>query len=470
MSTARVLFCFCTLFLAATVLTADEGERPAMAEIDPTDRCLSCHASVSPGITASWQRSAHAFAEVSCATCHTAQEGDPSGRDHFGFAMTPVVSPNYCAACHPREVRQNSRTKHAWTAFIGNLKPYYTEAVSLGLDPLSQETARKLDPDAMAKTAVTPLIPDSGVLKMTGILDRKDYTHNNVNIGCAQCHGTFVIAEPDGSLIGWPNTGIGRVNPDGSLGSCASCHTRHTFSVAEARKPHTCGQCHLGPDHPQIEIYEESKHGNIYEALGESWNWDAPADEWGPDDIGAPTCATCHMSGFGGAVNTTHDVGERLYWELQPKRSVPQWKNADQVEDLVLQRVSDPVGAQAGRLKMQTVCNQCHSSRWTEGYFVEFDNVVSDYNILWGYVDGLLAEAYANGLADKANPIDEMPEIYHYLIWHHSGRRWRMGAAMMGPDWAHWNGAIDTIMINLGAMVSDLDMRTRLKEMEEKSR
>jgi hypothetical protein len=36
---------------------------------------------------------------------------------------------------------------------------------------------------------------------------------------------------------------------------------RHTASVEVARMPRTCGQCHLGPDHSQIGIYAESKHG-----------------------------------------------------------------------------------------------------------------------------------------------------------------------------------------------------------------
>ena len=31
----------------------------------------------------------------------------------------------------------------------------------------------------------------------------------------------------------WPNTGIGRINPDGSEGSCAACHARHTFSASD---------------------------------------------------------------------------------------------------------------------------------------------------------------------------------------------------------------------------------------------
>lgn len=129
-----------------------------------------------------------------------------------------------------------------------------------------------------------------------------------------------------------------------------------------------------------------------------------------------------------------------------------------------------PVGlaAEAGRTKMKTVCLQCHSTSWVEGYFEEFDKVVNDYNLLWHYVYRLLQDAYAKGLANKDNPIDELPEIYHYLIWHHSGRRWRMGAAMTRPDWAHWNGAVDTIMINPGSMQSNLEMREKLQSVENK--
>ncbi len=28
---------------------------------------------------------------------------------------------------------------------------------------------------------------------------------------------------------------IGRINPDGSRGSCSACHTRHSFSIAQER-------------------------------------------------------------------------------------------------------------------------------------------------------------------------------------------------------------------------------------------
>ena len=86
--------------------------------------------------------------------------------------------------------------------------------------------------------------------------------------GCWQCHGSEVKVLANGRLdpATWPNTGIGRINPDGSEGSCTACHSRHAFSAAQARTPDTCGKCHMGPDHPQIEIYNESKHGIAYRA------------------------------------------------------------------------------------------------------------------------------------------------------------------------------------------------------------
>ena len=466
----KSLFRFSLFFIITALFFVSCGEKEEMGDLpdhdgtemvslEPNmdDPCIACHVSATPGIVVSYTKSNHAEKNISCSQCHNVQEGDPAAFNHNGYEITKIPTPNYCATCHADEVEQNSMSKHAWTAFIGQYKPYYAEARKRGLDSLAQETAKLLDPEHMAKTVVSPLVPDSGILSKIGLLDDPEYHHNNVTLGCSACHGTFVIAEDDGTLSGLPNVGVGRVNPDGSLGSCSSCHTRHEFSKEEARKPETCGQCHLGPDHPQHEIFLESKHGNIYGALGEEWNWDA--DDWGPDDIGAPTCATCHMSQFG-PVEATHNVGDRLYWEQQSKVSVPQWKGPDEV-DFVLERVPDPEQAAAGRKEMMSVCTQCHSTSWAQGHFDEFDMVISDYNKVWAYADNLLKEAYEKGLVSKDNPLDENAEIYHYYIWHHSGRRWRMGASMMGPDYTHWNGAVDTIMKNLGFMINDLELRER---------
>jgi hypothetical protein len=369
----------------------------SLAAVD-NDSCLGCHDEETPGIVKQWQDSKHPGVNVGCKSCHAAMDGDPSGFEHNGYKITAVPSPKYCAKCHKKEVDEYKNSKHAWTAFIGPLKPYWLKATEMGLDPFSQETAKKLNPEKMAKHPVTPLFPDSGILDKIGLLRDKDFNHNNVTLGCIECHGSFVIAGEDGDLQGWPNVGTGRVNPDGSLGSCSSCHTRHAFSAAEARKPETCGQCHLGPDHPQAEIYEESKHGNIFFSNVE--HYDMEADDWGTDDITAPTCATCHMSDFNG-IKGSHDSGIRLYWELQPKKSVPQWKNPGQVKDFIRERVPDIEQAEKNREQMKQICYQCHSPQWADKYFVEYDKVVSDYNMIWAKTDKMLKDAYAEGLISK---------------------------------------------------------------------
>ena len=122
----------------------------------------------------------------------------------------------------------------------------------------------------------------------------------------------------DGKPTGdtWPNTGIGRLNPDGSEGSCTACHGRHRFSKAQARTPATCGKCHVGPDHPQIEVYNESKHGIIYRAKVDETNLESDKWEAGSDYSDAPTCATCQMS-RGGGQGKTHNVGDRISWDLR---------------------------------------------------------------------------------------------------------------------------------------------------------
>ncbi|MFO0939024.1 MAG: hypothetical protein U0798_21185 [Gemmataceae bacterium] len=47
----------------------------------------------------------------------------------------------------------------------------------------------------------------------------------------------------------WPNTGIGRLNLDGSPAPARPA-TRGILPAA-SRQPENCGKCHLGPDHPR---------------------------------------------------------------------------------------------------------------------------------------------------------------------------------------------------------------------------
>jgi hypothetical protein len=423
--------------------------------------CVACHSIQTPSIIEDWKRSKHYEVGVTCYLCHQAKEGDYA-EDHHGYLITPVVSPKKCAVCHEDEYISNMKSKHAFASINGPLKPWYKAMKEQGLNPLDPDTARKYPPEEYIKNLVTPLYPASGMLERTGLFD-EGFNHANQFLGCLECHGSYVYSDGE-ELVGWPNIGIGRINPDGSIGACSPCHTAHQFSIKEARKPETCGKCHLGPDHPQIEIYENSHHGGRYEADEENWNWEAKPWKAGVD-FSAPTCAACHMSEVATpsgkvVVQGTHDVGSRLKWEIQAKFIMYQSVNSNLAAGGFK---PDKTLGEQNREIMEKVCQLCHSPEWAEGYFEKYEMVLEDYNMTAKYAYNLLQKMYEEGLIDKSNPVDEFPELMWYYIWHHDGRRWRMGASMMGPDWTHWNGAVDTIFDKLGRMIDWYETQKKIK-------
>ncbi|MBF0262330.1 MAG: hydroxylamine oxidoreductase, partial [Magnetococcales bacterium] len=74
---------------------------------------------------------------------------------------------------------------------------------------------------------------------------------------------------------------------------CDSCHTRHRFDPAEARRPEACITCHAGPPHPDDASYFASPHGQAYLRDGKNWPWEAKLAE---KKLPTPTCASCHMT------------------------------------------------------------------------------------------------------------------------------------------------------------------------------
>lgn len=360
---------------------------------DAARRCIDCHAKESPGLVADWAASRHAHARVTCLDCHGASQADPDvSRVHLEHDKTPIstiVSPRDCSRCHPGQAAEYARSKHANTL----------------------EIIWKIDPwlrDGMNNT----------VERVTG---------------CQHCHGS-VVAVRDGAFDPdtWPNVGVGRINPDGSRGSCSSCHTRHLFSVAEARRAESCGQCHLGPDHPQMEIYKESKHGALFYDQGDAWTWDAAPGAWTAGvDYRTPTCAVCHMSAVAD-VPGTHDVTERLAWETQAPLTIRPSEFA---------ALPAATNWKEERDKMRRVCLACHSPAWADGHFDHMDKAIANYNDnYYRPAKTLIDELYAKKLLDASRNLDERLEVEMYELWHHEGRRARFGAAMMAPDYAWWHG------------------------------
>jgi uncharacterized protein YxeA len=192
----------------------------------------------------------------------------------------------------------------------------------------------------------------------------------------------------------------------------------------------------MGPDHPQIEIYMESKHGNIYSAEGDTWNWTDHDWEAGVD-YRAPTCASCHMSAAGD-VPATHDVSSRLSWELESEYS----KRTDNTANSLGFKISDGSTWQQKQSRMQTVCKQCHSTTWVENYYEQADIVVELYNEQYKEAKAIVTELYDEGLLTQTG-FDEPIEFKVYEMWHHEGRRARMAAFMQAPDYVQWHGFYD---------------------------
>lgn len=356
-----------------------------------TQSCVSCHQKKTPGIVAQWRGSRHALQGIGCWECHNAEAKDPGAFPHEGATVLTVVPPSACANCHGDLVNEFQHSHHADAAkFIGSLDNVLGEVVEGRLAAVN---------------------------------------------GCWQCHGSTVavVKNADGSVkkspagapvldpSTWPNTGIGRINLDGSRGACSACHSRHAFSKAMARQPEVCGKCHLGPDHPQAEIYEESKHGIAYRT--QLADMHLGSEKWvvGVDYTAAPTCSTCHMSATA-RQPLTHDVGARISWTLRPVIS-------KKLEDWDKKRAA-----------MKDVCGACHGGDFVNAFYKNFDDTIDLWNTKFAQPAQNVMTALREAGKLTPTPFDEEIEWTFYRLWHHEGRRARMGASMQGPDFVQWHG------------------------------
>jgi hydroxylamine dehydrogenase len=380
---------FAVLFLAGIGFAAQpKKEAEPSAE---SRRCVTCHENKTPGIVAQWRGSKHAAQGIGCFECHGAGQKDPGAFVHEGATIVTAVTPKACEPCHGEIVAEFQHSHHAEAAkFIGSLDNVLGEVVEGRLAAVN---------------------------------------------GCWQCHGSTVSflknadGSPQKSAVGapvldpstWPNTGIGRVNLDGSRGSCSACHSRHAFSKAMARQPEVCGKCHLGPDHPQAEIYEESKHGIAYRTQKSEMNLEA--EKWivGVDYTAAPTCSTCHMSATL-KLPLTHDVGARLSWTLRPvvSKKLENWEK--------------------NRAAMKEVCDNCHGAAFVDSFYKSFDDTIDLWNTKFAQPAQSVMTALRDAKKLTPTPFDEEIEWTFYRLWHHEGRRARMGASMQGPDFVQWHG------------------------------
>ena len=374
-----------------------ETEQPSAALVRASGRCAECHYRQQYSVVHEYEMSEHARRGVNCLDCHQ-PTSNQKGKEHHGFVITTEITPGNCRACHYAIYDEFLRSRHAaaaWAAVYG--------AQSLSAEQVAY--GEKYNPGYVNR-------PPNAIASLEGA--------SAMTSGCSQCHS------------------VGRPNSDGTIGNCTSCHTRHTSSVAIARLPHTCGQCHLGPDHSQMEIYTESRHGLLFDAQRRLLNLEADPLKLTTRDMFVPTCATCHMSGING-LKMTHDPGERLsYW----------------LADAISHKRPDYIHAQAN---MKEVCNQCHTAPLIDRVYSQAEQVVEVTNqkvqAATDLINGLRKDGVLTG-----KPFTQPIDFVYFDYWHYDGRTAKHGAFMGGADFVQWHGNYPLVakMVELQSMAAEL--------------
>ncbi len=378
------------LVVSAFLVNAKRPERETThhtaALVRSTGKCAECHRNETGAIVHQYERSGHARQGITCLQCHQPAEGQDH-IDHRGFTIAARLTAKNCASCHTTEYEQYARSRHALPAHAAVLG-------TRGLSPEMVAQGEKHHPGMVDR-------PANALAKLEGA--------GALASGCMKCHS------------------IGSPNADGSIGTCTACHARHAASVELARTPETCGQCHMGPDHSQLEIYSESKHGVLFHAQKATFRLDAAPKHLTTKDMPLPTCATCHMSGIDG-LKVTHDTTERLSWFLYAAVSKKRQHYA------------------RGQTEMKETCLKCHSKGPIDRWYEEAEVVVEATNQKVKRIMELEKGLREAGLLTP-QPFDEPIEFLFFDYWHYYGRTAKHGAFMGGADFVQWHGNYELLKV-----------------------
>jgi hydroxylamine dehydrogenase len=374
-----------------------ETAQPSAEFVRASGKCAECHTQLTYSVVHEYEMSRHAARGISCLDCHQ-PAGAQAKQDHHGFTIATRLTAGNCRSCHEPVYQEFLRSRHAapsWAAVYGEA----------GLKPEQVAFSERYQPGGTRRPA-HPLTTIEGESATTS--------------GCAQCHS------------------VGKPNEDGTIGTCTACHTRHTSSVAIARLPTTCGQCHLGPDHSQLEIYSESKHGLMFAAQRSLLRLDTPPKSLTTREMFVPTCATCHMSGLNGLA-VTHDPSDRLGYYLADPITRPR-PNHDR-----------------GQAAMRQVCTQCHTSPLIDRVYHDAEAVVQSTNAKVQAANDIIT-GLRNDKILTTPPFTQPIDFIYFDLWHYDGRTSKHGAYMGGADFVQWHG-------NYPMLARTVELRAQAEEL-----
>lgn len=271
--------------------------------------CLPCHREKTPAAVRQWEASAHARAHIGCEKCH--------GTNHEKMLKgEAVVDMKVCGSCHKRAYDEHRASRHGMALHSG-------WGCTRNLPDRDQRECRFCHEEGS-------LLPLSGVQCARFLKQSKEMGEN----GCNSCH---------------------RVES-----SCASCHSNHATDLKIVRDPASCAKCHMGPDHPQWEMWQTSLHGTLYASVGGQ---------------SGPACQACHMTGGSHNVSAgiTMSSGSSPY---PPEKSGPE------------------------RAAMLKVCSQCHAAGVVLREFARDDAILRQSLAIVKEAEKIIWDLYDQQLLD----------------------------------------------------------------------
>lgn len=352
------------LGIALSVLIFNTGSALA------ADPCLQCHEKKTPGIVNYWKKSIHFERHIGCIDCH----GSDIEANH---KKQVIVDASRCGSCHKRPLEAHRLSRHG-----------------IGL-----KTGRGC-------TRNMERSPDRE--KSCAFCHKAGSSEPFVDVECAM----FLAQSPEMQRQGCSSCHMVEVR-------CDTCHTKHGTDLSLSKNPDVCGVCHMGPDHPQAEMWEKSLHGIIYRHAGEKE---------------APSCITCHMN------KGSHNVSRGIATGL-PKGS----------EDIRRQE----------RRFMLGICSGCHSENLAARNLEDADSIERQAgalveeakNIIEGLQrDGLLypgpaqrpphplfADKFVIGPHMLYENLSFVESLFFKMKQFYYGNAYK-GVFHQNPDYAHWYG------------------------------
>ncbi len=360
--------------------------------------CESCHAKISPGIVKDFHKSKMSKAGLNCATCHGSAHKCAADADK---ALLPTIST--CKRCHRTQVKQYMSGKHA-----------------LGLLPITA-------------------FPDFAHKQPKAFIAGQK--------GCNGCHNLGIT---DNQVR---NNEFRKYYKYGM--DCQNCHTRHAFSVKEAKEPETCASCHTGFDHAQWEFWSHSRHGIAYLTDRKSHR--------------GPTCQDCHMpdgnhrvmTGWGFlALRLPEKDKEWLDYRITILKALgvldkdgKPTPRLDLVKKANMARL-DEASFKAERTKMLKRCEKCHSANFAENNLKNADQMIKAADKIFAEAIELVEGLYKDGIIPKKTnmatwPYPDLLTFYEvntpieeklYEMFMDYRMKTFQAAFHMNPDYTTWYG------------------------------